>query len=75
MDVPFRVSETPCFFRRRWRSDWAKMGKALIRQLVENPEYLVRSERTIPQRFRVPNEAAHPMFVQVDFGLVRDAAG
>ena len=23
----------------------------------------------------MPNEASHPMFVQVDFGLVRDAEG
>jgi hypothetical protein len=50
-------------------------GKALIRQLVDNPDYFARSESTIPARFRVPNEAAHPMFVQVDFGLVGDAAG
>jgi hypothetical protein len=25
--------------------------------------------------FKVPNETPHPMFIQVDFGLVRDAAG
>ena len=75
MDVPFRVSETPCFFPAALAERLGEDGKALIRQLVENPDYLARSESTIPQRFRVPNEAAHPMFVQVDFGLVRDAAG
>jgi hypothetical protein len=75
MDVPFRVSETPCFFPAALAERLGEDGKALIRQLVENPDYLARSENTIPQRFRVPNEAAHPMFVQVDFGLVRDAAG
>jgi hypothetical protein len=75
MDVPFRVSETPCFFPAALAERLGEDGKALIRQLVDNPEYLARSEGTIPARFRVPNEAAHPMFVQVDFGLVRDAAG
>jgi hypothetical protein len=50
-------------------------GKELIRQLVDNPEYRARSESSIPSRFRAPNEAPHPMFVQVDFGLVRDAGG
>jgi len=75
MDVPFRVSETPCFFPTALAERLGEDGKALIRQLVENPDYLARSESTIPQRFRVPNEAAHPMFVQVDFGLVRDASG
>ena len=47
-------------------------GKELIRQLVENPEYLARSNASIPEEFRVPNEPAHPLFAQVDFGLVRE---
>jgi hypothetical protein len=75
MDVPFRVSETPCFFPATLAERLGEDGKVLIRQLVDNPDYLARSESTIPQRFRVPNEAKHPMFVQVDFGLVGDAAG
>src|SRR5947207_2292855 len=75
MEVPFQVSETPCFFPRTLAERLAEDGKALIRQLVDNPEYRAQSENTIPPRFRVPNEAAHPMFVQVDFGLVRDASG
>src|SRR5271163_1875556 len=53
----------------------ARDGEVLIRQLVESPEYLTRSNASIPAEFRVPNEPAHPMFVQVDFGLVRDASG
>jgi hypothetical protein len=53
----------------------ARDGKELVRQLVESPEYLAKSNASIPDEFRVPNEPAHPMFVQVDFGLVRDAAG
>jgi hypothetical protein len=53
----------------------AEDGKELIRQLVESPEYRARSEESIPAEYRVPNEPAHPMFVQVDFGLVRDASG
>jgi hypothetical protein len=75
MEVPFRVSETPCFFPAALVERMGEDGKALIRQLVENREYLARSESSIPAQFRVPNEASHPMFIQVDFGLVRDAAG
>jgi hypothetical protein len=75
MDVPFQVSETPCFFPAALAERLGEDGKALIRQLVDNPEYRARSENTIPPQFRVPNEAEHPMFTQVDFGLVRDAAG
>jgi hypothetical protein len=73
--VQFRLSETPCFFPKALLERMARDGKELIRQLVESPDYLARSNASIPEEFRVPNEPAHPMFVQVDFGLVRDAAG
>src|ERR1700720_1350726 len=73
--VQFRLSETPCFFPEALLERMAEDGKELIRQLVDNPEYRARSNESIPPKFNVPNEAAHPMFVQVDFGLVRDAGG
>ena len=50
-------------------------GAELIRQLVGNPEYLAKSALAVPAEFKVPNEPEHPMFVQVDFGLVRDSRG
>jgi hypothetical protein len=73
--VQFRLSETPCFFPKTLLDRMVDDGKVLLRQLVESPEYLARSSSSIPEEFRVPNEPAHPMFVQVDFGLVRDANG
>ncbi len=75
MEVPFALCETPCFFPNALVERMGEDGKALIRQLVENPEYRALSEASIPAEFRVPNESAHPMFIQVDFGLVRDSAG
>ncbi len=53
----------------------ASDGQELIRQLVDNPAYRAKSDEAVPAEFKVPNEAPHPMFVQVDFGLVRDARG
>jgi hypothetical protein len=73
--VSFRLSETPCFFPKELLERMARDGKELIRQLVESPEYRVKSDLAVPAEFKVPNEPEHPMFVQVDFGLVRDAAG
>jgi hypothetical protein len=73
--VQFRLSETPCFFPKSLLNRMAEDGKELIRQLVENPEYRARSEESIPPEFRVANEPAHPLFVQVDFGLVVNARG
>jgi hypothetical protein len=73
--VQFRLSETPCFFPKALLERLATDGKELIRQLVDNPAYRAKSEQAVPAEFKVPNEPAHPMFVQVDFGLVHDAGG
>jgi len=73
--VQFRVSETPCFFPKELVERLARDGQELIRQLVDNPSYLAKSDEAVPAEFKVPNEPPHPMFVQVDFGLVRDAQG
>jgi hypothetical protein len=73
--VQFRLSETPCFFPRELIDRMATDGAELIRQLVGDPKYRAKSEEAVPAEFKVPNEPNHPMFVQVDFGLVRDARG
>jgi len=73
--VQFRLSETPCFFPKPLIDQMARDGKELIRQLVDSPGYRAKSDEAVPAEFKVPNEAPHPMFVQVDFGLVRDARG
>jgi hypothetical protein len=73
--VEFRLSETPCFFPKGLIERMARDGAELIRQLVDSPAYLAKSDLAVPAEFKVPNEPDHPMFVQVDFGLVRDAAG
>jgi hypothetical protein len=73
MEVPFALCETPCFFPDELVKRMQEDGEALIRQLVDSAEYRSHSDRAIPAQFKVPNESAHPMFIQVDFGLVRDA--
>jgi hypothetical protein len=73
--VQFRLSETPCFFPKELIDRMARDGGELIRQLVDSPEYRAKSDEAVPAAFRVPNEPPHPMFVQVDFGLVRDSHG
>ena len=51
-----------------------QFGKELIQQL-DTPQYRKASSESIPMEFNVPNEDDHPLFIQVDFGLVRDASG
>jgi uncharacterized protein (UPF0248 family) len=72
--VEFRISETPCFFDTALAERMCASGINLLEQLT-NPAYLLASERAVPGPYRVPNESLHPMFVQVDYGLVRDGDG
>jgi hypothetical protein len=72
--VNFQLSETPCFFSKPLLDQMSQYGEELIRQLG-GLEYRKASFEAIPPDFNVPREAPHPMFIQVDFGLVRDAAG
>jgi hypothetical protein len=73
--IAFRVSETPCFLPKVLLDQMAEYGRELILQLVNNPEYRRASDATVPPQYDVPNESPRPMFLQVDFGLVRNADG
>jgi len=73
--VQFRLCETPCFFPKELIDRMSCAGEELIRQLVDNPKYRAKSDDAVPTEFKVPNEVPHPMFVQVDFGVTRDAEG
>ena len=73
--VQFRLSETPCFFPKELIDQMSDAGEKLVRQLVDNPEYRAKSDEAVPAAFNVPSEAPHPMFIQVDFGLVRNQNG
>jgi len=73
--VKFRISETPCFFPKTLLDEMAGAGVELMRQLVESRDYRAKSEAAITAEFKVPNESPHPMFVQVDFGMVREPGG
>jgi hypothetical protein len=67
--VKFRNCETPCFFPRPILQRMVECGRELISQITGNAAYLQAASAHIPAQFKVPNEAAHPLFIQADFGL------
>lgn len=73
--VAFRHSETPCFFPRELLQQMSRAGRELVGQLLQNKRYLEASSREIPEIYRVPNEASKPLFIQADFGIVRENGG
>ncbi|WP_446742090.1 hypothetical protein [Silvibacterium acidisoli] len=73
--VSFRVSETPVFLPRPLIEEMAQIGADLTHRLVDDAEYLSKSTQAIPEMYRAADETAHPHFMTVDFGLVREADG
>ncbi len=72
--VTFRVSETPVFVPKALKE---KLLRAVddITEVLIRPDFRARSQSAIPEHLWVPNEAAQPKFLQLDFGICRDAAG
>jgi hypothetical protein len=71
-EIRFRHCETPVFLPRPLLGRMVRDGAKLIRQLVDDPEYRKRSDAALPERYAAPGENAHPLFIQVDFGLTAD---
>jgi hypothetical protein len=74
-EVKFRLCETPCFFPAELVATMQKAGAELIHQLVDNQPYIEAARKEIPRGFVAPNETKKPLFLQVDFGLIRDEKG
>lgn len=72
--LQFPLSETPCFFSAALLERLAAIGDTLIAQSLAEPA-ADAARAIVPERFRGPHGETHPTFVQVDFGLTRDADG
>ncbi len=64
----FRHSETPCFLPAALIEKMARYGREMVEQLLASERYQRDSQAAVPERYRVPNEAPVPLFVQADFG-------
>lgn len=73
--VGFRLNETPIFLPAPLLEKMIRYGIELYDQIGSNEEYRKASDSAIPDQFRVPNENRHPLFMQADFGLVREPDG
>lgn len=72
--VTFRLSETPVFVPRALKNKILQ-GVDDITAVLTRPDFRQRSEAAIPAHLRVPNEDEHTIFMQLDFGICRDADG
>lgn len=70
----FRIAETPAFIPAAVRQQLVK-GVEDIVSVITQPDFRARSAAAIPPALYVPNETAHPIFLQLDFGICRDESG
>jgi hypothetical protein len=70
----FRVSETPIFVPKSLKNKLLR-GVEDICAVITDPGFRARSEAALPEHLRVPGETAHTEFLQLDFGICRDADG
>jgi hypothetical protein len=70
----FRLSETPIFVPKALKERLLK-GVEDICAVITASDFKARSEAALPAHLRVPGEDAHTTFLQLDFGICRDAAG
>ena len=64
----FRVSETPIFLTQEFSAEVQRAAKEIVDR-TRTPEFVRHSQSAIPKELEVPNEAAHPNFLVVDFGI------
>lgn len=73
--IGFPLSETPCFFPRPLMDELAATGIELVHQIIDSPAAMAAAAAVVPERYRGPGAGERPQFLQVDFGLVREADG
>ena len=64
----FRISETPIFLTREFCDEVVSAANEIVAK-TRVPEFARHATSAIPSGLEVPNEAAHPNFLVVDFGI------
>ena len=70
----FRVAETPIFLPAEIKDELINACNDILVQ-IQNDEFKNRSENAIPKDLVVPNESAHPEFLQIDFAICENPDG
>lgn len=72
--LDFRISETPLFLNESLCNKLIQAGDEILSQIKTN-EFLTKSKNAVPEKYFVPNEDLHPVFLQLDFGIIKDSNG
>ena len=64
----FRISETPIFLTRDFTDEVTRAAKEIV-DAMRSQEFATHAAAAVPKGLEVPNEAAHPNFLVVDFAI------
>lgn len=64
----FRISETPIFLTRDFTDKVTRAAKEIV-DAMRTQEFATHAAAAVPKGLEVPNEAAHPNFLVVDFAI------
>ncbi|PYK17376.1 MAG: hypothetical protein DME55_10400 [Verrucomicrobia bacterium] len=64
----FRISETPIFLTRDFTDEVTRAAKEIV-DAMRTQEFATHAAAAVPKGLEVPNEAAHPSFLVVDFAI------
>lgn len=73
-EVSFRVAETPVFIDEDLKNKLVQAGDEIVKTLLE-PGFKALTDRSIPKKWKVANEASHPHFLTFDFAICKDEQG
>ncbi len=70
----FRAAETPIFLTKDVKRQLVEACDDIVAQL-QTEQFTKHASTAIPSGLSVPNETSHPIFLQIDFGICKDANG
>jgi len=68
----FRLSETPIFLTRDFTAEVTRAAKEIV-DTMRTPQFARHAATAVPKGLEVPNEAAHPNFLVIDFAICDEA--
>ncbi|HOY95695.1 MAG TPA: hypothetical protein PK509_08160 [Catalimonadaceae bacterium] len=73
-EIEFRIAETPVFIPKDLKKRLFEACDHII-DVILQPDFMVNTERAIPEGKNVPFEDKHAQFLAIDFAICEDANG
>ena len=72
--IPFRIAETPVFIDRVFKTQLLEVGEYIC-QFITAPTFPLKTTGALPKELHIPNEAALPECIVIDFAMAEGQDG